>query len=53
MIDELGRLDYENKRLLIERMRQLTERGAIDQFVGIDSRAKDYAGFEDVNLIEV
>ena len=53
MIDELGRLDYENKRLLLERMRQLTERGAIDQFVGIDSRAKDYAGFGDVKLIEV
>ena len=37
MIDELGRLDAENKTLLLQRMVELTTAGTLDQFIGVDA----------------
>lgn len=55
VIDELGRLDAHNKRLLIERMLVLTADGTVDNFVGIDVARSDYNWpfCDGVNVIEV
>lgn len=56
IMDELGRVASARRKLLIGRMLDLVESGAIDQFIGIDVSGETYKGFEGLDrfsLIEV
>lgn len=51
LLDEMGRLDANNKRKFIANMIELVNKGAIDQFVGIDTDPTLYRDGLDVTLI--
>jgi hypothetical protein len=53
LMDELGRLDIENKSRLLDLMTGLVEAGTIDQFVGIDTDEKFYSLLTDSNPLRV
>lgn len=56
LIDELGIMDHDTLAEVLARMRELTERGVVGQFIGAASLSKEaalQAEFEGVNVIRV
>jgi len=51
LLDEMGRLDRENKRKFIANMIELVNKGVVDQFIGIDTDPAVYDGGPVVTLI--
>jgi hypothetical protein len=50
VVDELGRFDRENKRKFVANVLAAIQAGVIEQFVGIDVDAAQYAGIEGLTL---
>lgn len=42
ILDEIGRMDEESRRMVLERMVELVRNGTIDQFIGADVRDLDF-----------
>lgn len=52
-VDELGRLDPQNKHRFIERMVKLVTEGKVDQFIGVDTVPVPYSQVDGVNVIKL
>lgn len=53
MVDELGRFSQPNKVKLLAAVQRLISKGWMDNFVGIDVTAMNYAGMTGVKVIEI